>query len=108
MPAAARAPQPATSPPRRRTVSRRDERRELQAWLAGYVRDQVTAALRREAARLADAIGKALAEERAQFRKINDALIARLEILEQRAAPDSSPAAVLDLSDERRRRAGEK
>jgi hypothetical protein len=46
------------SPPRRLTVSRRDERRELQAWLAGYVRDQVTAALRREAARLADGLGK--------------------------------------------------
>jgi hypothetical protein len=58
-------------------------------------------------ARVADEIGKALQRERAQFRAITDALIARLEILE-RAAPDSSAAAVLDLSDERRRRAGEK
>jgi hypothetical protein len=62
--------------------------------------------VRRERAKVADAIGQVI--ERAQFRAINDALIARIATLEaeQRAAPDNN-AAVLDLSDERRRRAGE-
>jgi hypothetical protein len=74
----------------------------------------LAAAVRRETARLADGIGKALAQERATWRAINDALIARIAVLENRpapvdltqargAAPDNN-AAVLDLSDERRRR----
>jgi hypothetical protein len=86
--------------------------------------------VRRELRAAADGIGKVLAQERAQFRKINDTLIARIEsieqraaslerreffeslaerisAIEQRAAPDND-ATVLDLRDERRRRAGEK
>jgi hypothetical protein len=48
-----------------------------------------------------------LAEERAQFRKINDALIARIAVLEakERAAPNSS-AAVLDIFRRAARRSG--
>jgi hypothetical protein len=74
--------------------------------LSGF-RDQVAAAVRREPARLVDGVGKVLAQERATFRKINDGLIHRLELLEaeRRAAPDND-ATVLDLRDERARRAG--
>jgi hypothetical protein len=70
----------------------------------------LAAAVRREAARLADGVGKVLAQERAQFRKINDALIERIAVLEAapRAAPNDAGGVVLDLPAERLRRSGEK
>jgi hypothetical protein len=91
--------------------------------------------LRRERAELADGIGQTIVAERKQSRAVIDALTARVaaaeeraavveEItkrrefyeslaarvtaIEQRAAPDNEAGGlVFDLSDERRRRAGE-
>jgi hypothetical protein len=93
--------------PQRAASRKAERRRELPGWVALLVRQEVEVALRREAARLADGIGKVLAAERAQFRTINDALIDRVTVLEaeQRAASDNS-GAVLDLSTERSRRSG--
>jgi hypothetical protein len=98
-----------------RQEPRRNGRRDL-AWVTLQIDDKIAAAVPREVAAalrrelqsaadgsMADKIGKVLSAERKQFRATIDALRVRIERLEaERAA-----ATVLDLSDERRRRAGE-
>jgi hypothetical protein len=94
-----RLPEPDPPPQREKR-----DRAKPPVWLAAYVQDRIDAALRAFAPAMADAVGRAIAEERAQFREVNDALIARIAGLEQRSADDFN-ATVFDLRDERRRRA---
>jgi hypothetical protein len=83
----------------------KDERRELLAWIAMTVRDEVAKALRRALAAqkvaLAEGIGKILAEERAKHRE----LATRATTVEQRGV-DATRIPVLDLTAERIRRSG--
>ena len=75
------------------------EKKELIAWLAMHARDVARAEVRALTAQLADAIGKALAEERAKHRELVTRMMATTE---QRAAPDNG--VVFDLVAERKSR----
>jgi hypothetical protein len=94
------APTPHATKTKRPAMSS-DEKNELIAWLAMQVRGEVQRAMNAQKVELADAIGKALAEERAKYR---DFVTRMLTTTEQRAAPDIGP--VLDLRVERARRSG--
>lgn len=119
---------PEPEPPPRTAVPQRDGR-QMPAWLAlqnrdqirdevsNQVREQIKAALRsEEKGGLAEQFGWVLARERAQFRKITDALQAEIATLKQDNAVQAARIAVLEAEraaplldltaerDERRRR----
>jgi hypothetical protein len=96
-------PPPRVTAASKRPAMTKNERNEMLAIVAAMIRREISQALTRREASIADAIGKALAEERAAHRKAYEALAARVVEFEQRAL-DTAP--VLDLRAERDRRRG--